>query len=84
MLLQERQPDRPSLIPQFHGPIPFAEGWYCNPWPVAAYVLKHSTFTTKFSESGVQRFESGEYGRFRHDQTKRYPYICDPVTGWPG
>jgi len=28
-------------------------------------------------------FTSGNYERFRQDQTKRYPHILDPGTGWP-
>jgi thiamine biosynthesis lipoprotein len=28
-------------------------------------------------------FTSGNYERFREDQTERYPHILDPVTGWP-
>lgn len=28
-------------------------------------------------------FTSGNYERFRQDQTQRYPHILDPVTGWP-
>jgi len=29
-------------------------------------------------------FTSGNYERFRADQTERYPHILDPGTGWPG
>ena len=28
-------------------------------------------------------FTSGNYERFRQDQTQRYPHILDPATGWP-
>jgi thiamine biosynthesis lipoprotein len=28
-------------------------------------------------------FTSGNYERFRQDQTERYPHILDPSTGWP-
>lgn len=28
-------------------------------------------------------FTSGNYERFRQDQTERYPHILDPATGWP-
>jgi len=28
-------------------------------------------------------FTSGNYERFRQDETKRYPHILDPATGWP-
>ena len=28
-------------------------------------------------------FTSGNYERFRQDQTERYPHILDPTTGWP-
>jgi len=28
-------------------------------------------------------FTSGNYERFRQDQTERYPHIIDPGTGWP-
>ena len=28
-------------------------------------------------------FTSGNYERFREDQTERYPHILDPGTGWP-
>ena len=28
-------------------------------------------------------FTSGNYERFRQDQSKRYPHILDPNTGWP-
>jgi len=28
-------------------------------------------------------FTSGNYERFRQDQTSRYPHILDPATGWP-
>ena len=28
-------------------------------------------------------FTSGNYERFRQDQTDRYPHILDPNTGWP-
>ena len=28
-------------------------------------------------------FTSGNYERFRLDQTERYPHILDPTTGWP-
>ena len=28
-------------------------------------------------------FTSGNYERFREDQTERYPHIIDPSTGWP-
>jgi len=28
-------------------------------------------------------FTSGNYERFRQDQTTRYPHILDPATGWP-
>ncbi len=28
-------------------------------------------------------FTSGNYERFRQDQTERYPHILDPNTGWP-
>jgi thiamine biosynthesis lipoprotein len=28
-------------------------------------------------------FTSGNYERFRQDQTKRYPHILNPATGWP-
>jgi len=28
-------------------------------------------------------FTSGNYERFRQDQTERYPHILDPGTGWP-
>ncbi len=28
-------------------------------------------------------FTSGNYERFRQDQTERYPHILDPRTGWP-
>ncbi len=28
-------------------------------------------------------FTSGNYERFRQDQTRRYPHILDPATGWP-
>ncbi len=28
-------------------------------------------------------FTSGNYERFREDNTERYPHILDPGTGWP-
>ena len=28
-------------------------------------------------------FTSGNYERFRQDQTERYPHILDPASGWP-
>mgnify|MGYP000864329482 CR=1 FL=1 len=28
-------------------------------------------------------FTSGNYERFRQDQTERYPHILDPANGWP-
>ncbi len=28
-------------------------------------------------------FTSGNYERFRQDQTERYPHILNPTTGWP-
>jgi len=28
-------------------------------------------------------FTSGNYERFRQDETRRYPHILDPRTGWP-
>jgi len=54
-----------------------------RPWRVA--VRKPGGGSIGFIEVDGDEaiFTSGNYERFRQDQTKRYPHILDPGTGWP-
>jgi len=54
-----------------------------RPWRVA--VKKPGGGSIGFIEVDGDEaiFTSGNYERFRQDQTERYPHILDPGTGWP-
>jgi thiamine biosynthesis lipoprotein len=54
-----------------------------RPWRVA--VKKPGGGSIGFIEVDGDEaiFTSGNYERFRQDQTVRYPHILDPGTGWP-
>jgi len=54
-----------------------------RPWRVA--VRKPGGGSIGFIEVDGDEaiFTSGNYERFRQDQTERYPHILDPATGWP-
>jgi len=54
-----------------------------RPWRVA--VRKPGGGSIGFIEVDGDEaiFTSGNYERFRQDQTERYPHILDPGTGWP-
>lgn len=54
-----------------------------RPWRVAVRKPGGGSIGTIEVQGDEAIFTSGNYERFRLDNTKRYPHILDPVTGWP-
>jgi len=54
-----------------------------RPWRVAVRKPGGSNVGSVQVQGDESIFTSGNYERFRQDQTQRYPHILDPATGWP-
>jgi len=54
-----------------------------RPWRVAVRKPGSGSIGTLEVQGDEAIFTSGNYERFRQDQTERYPHILDPVSGWP-
>jgi len=54
-----------------------------RPWRVAVKKPGGGNVGSVQVEGDEAIFTSGNYERFRQDQTQRYPHILDPATGWP-
>ena len=54
-----------------------------RPWRVAVRKPGGGNIGTIEVRGDEAIFTSGNYERFRQDQTERYPHILDPRTGWP-
>jgi len=54
-----------------------------RPWRVAVRKPGGGTIASIEVRGDEAIFTSGNYERFRQDQTERYPHILDPATGWP-
>lgn len=54
-----------------------------RPWRVAVRKPGGGMVGSVQVEGDEAIFTSGNYERFRQDQTQRYPHILDPATGWP-
>ena len=54
-----------------------------RPWRVAVRKPGGGTVGSVQVHGDEAIFTSGNYERFRQDQTSRYPHILDPATGWP-
>jgi thiamine biosynthesis lipoprotein len=54
-----------------------------RPWRVAVRKPGGGNIGSIQVQGDEAIFTSGNYERFRQDQTERYPHILDPATGWP-
>lgn len=54
-----------------------------RPWRVAVRKPGGGNIGTIQVQGDESIFTSGNYERFRQDETERYPHILDPGTGWP-
>lgn len=54
-----------------------------RPWRVAVRQPGGGNVGAVQVEGDEAIFTSGNYERFRHDKTERYPHILDPSNGWP-
>jgi thiamine biosynthesis lipoprotein len=54
-----------------------------RPWRVAVRKPGGGTIGTVEVRGDESLFTSGNYERFRQDETRRYPHILDPRSGWP-
>ncbi len=54
-----------------------------RPWRVAVRKPGGGTIGSVQVRGDEAIFTSGNYERFRLDETERYPHILDPSTGWP-
>ena len=54
-----------------------------RPWRVAVRKPGGGNIGSVQVDGDEAIFTSGNYERFRQDQTERYPHIIDPGTGWP-
>ncbi len=54
-----------------------------RPWRVAVRKPGGGSIGSIQVDGDESIFTSGNYERFRQDETRRYPHILDPVTGWP-
>ncbi len=54
-----------------------------RPWNVAVKKPGGGIIGAVAVREDESLFTSGNYERFRQDQTERYPHILDPRTGWP-
>jgi len=54
-----------------------------RPWRVAIRKPGGGAIGTVEVNGDEALFTSGNYERFRQDNTERYPHILDPRTGWP-
>ena len=54
-----------------------------RPWRVAVRKPGGGNVGSVQVEGDEAIFTSGNYERFRQDQTERYPHILDPANGWP-
>jgi len=54
-----------------------------RPWRVAVRKPGGGTIGAIEVRGDEAIFTSGNYERFRQDQTRRYAHILDPATGWP-
>lgn len=54
-----------------------------RPWRIAVRDPAGGIIGTLETTGDEAVFTSGNYERFRQDETKRYPHILDPRTGWP-
>ena len=54
-----------------------------RPWRVAVRKPGGGNVGSVQVQGDEAIFTSGNYERFRQDQTKRYPHILDPASGWP-
>lgn len=54
-----------------------------RPWRVAVRKPGGGTIGSVQVRGDEAIFTSGNYERFRQDETERYPHILDPGTGWP-
>ena len=54
-----------------------------RPWRVAVRKPGGGNVGSVQVQGDEAIFTSGNYERFRQDQTERYPHILDPATGWP-
>ena len=54
-----------------------------RPWRVAVRQPGGGNVGSVQVQGDEAIFTSGNYERFRQDQTERYPHILDPASGWP-
>jgi len=54
-----------------------------RPWQVAVRKPGGGSIGSIEVQGDEAIFTSGNYERFREDNTERYPHILDPGTGWP-
>jgi thiamine biosynthesis lipoprotein len=54
-----------------------------RPWRIAVRKPGGGVIGAVEVDGDESLFTSGNYERFRQDQTRRYPHILDPRTGWP-
>jgi thiamine biosynthesis lipoprotein len=54
-----------------------------RPWRVAVRKPGGGSIGSIQVQGDESIFTSGNYERFRQDQTERYPHILDPASGWP-
>ena len=54
-----------------------------RPWRVAVRKPGGGNVGSVQVQGDEAIFTSGNYERFRQDQTERYPHIIDPASGWP-
>ncbi len=54
-----------------------------RPWRVAVRKPGGGNIGSILVRGDEAIFTSGNYERFRQDETERYPHIIDPHTGWP-
>lgn len=54
-----------------------------RPWRIAVRDPAGGIIGTLQTTGDEAVFTSGNYERFRQDESKRYPHILDPRTGWP-
>ena len=54
-----------------------------RPWRIAVRDPAGGIIGTLETTGDEAVFTSGNYERFRQDESERYPHILDPRTGWP-
>lgn len=54
-----------------------------RPWRIAVRKPGGGIIGTLETTGAEAVFTSGNYERFRQDESQRYPHILDPRTGWP-